>query len=243
MVKINKIKIKRLRVRILLLLVLLLICSTASYSSSEMEPIMGINFKHEDNSFSINRIDLYNSYRTDTQERGDYLLEVVNGDDDLIDSAYFDLPDLSYSADPDWFDDDGNQIFVPNVSSVEMFIQLRYTSDARRILIRQTIDEQIIFDDSIEKYIITNKLSAPLPSAIEQEEDVSSTRNTSEVINDNITQNQDVINDLEDVNYNVSGGEVDSDENESYLLHIIIVLITLLVTVILLIVLKYKNKQ
>ncbi|MBS3156906.1 hypothetical protein J4442_01890 [Candidatus Woesearchaeota archaeon] len=68
-----------------------------------------------------------------------YLLRLISFEDDVLYSRYFDINvDIVFAADPSWFDENGNQIFipeydVPEIKDTILEISIPYYSNAKRI--------------------------------------------------------------------------------------------------------------
>jgi len=107
--------------------------------------------KGEVSALNLLKTDAYFHESVDIPENG-YLLEVISLDDKVIYSQKFDFDfEIHVAPDRDWFDENGTQIYFPNVSettqildSSEIELMFPYYEEAREIRVSDSQGNKLI---------------------------------------------------------------------------------------------------
>ena len=117
------------------------------YSQAEKTDLLGVSvLKNEDGSVEIERTFFSYGYPTESVENGRYILQALDINGELIKEIYFDLDIVFGLADKSWFDEDGNQIIIPefNPEKILNIIYLTYDDRIDSYLIKDNEDNLII---------------------------------------------------------------------------------------------------
>jgi len=102
--------------KVILCLAIVLIFVSLAMAAEEGE-LYGITLIFGEDKMSISSVDIVEGFVPETVDEGQYTLRVVGFSDELLFETRFDFnPGVSFSAPPTWFDEEGNQIYIPDTS-------------------------------------------------------------------------------------------------------------------------------
>lgn len=130
--------------RVLLLLLLLL--SLSSIFSVDEEMLVVSYIVDGENIFSVEDIFLMTGVVTESLgEEYDYIFQTLNFEGDLVDEIKIKLHEISFAPDSEWFDEDGNQIYVRDVAPLLSYgdIYIPYDTNLEYLLILNNVGDEI----------------------------------------------------------------------------------------------------
>jgi hypothetical protein len=108
-------------------------------SAENKQNLIGFGIKYSDNSFSIEDAFLDYGYASKEIADSKYILRTLDSNKNILEELYFSIESPSFSPPREWFDEEGNQIVIPDVveeeiDKIETFY-LPYSIEARYVAI------------------------------------------------------------------------------------------------------------
>jgi hypothetical protein len=101
-----------------ILFIILITFLFALVSAQEKETLIGVEINFKGGEISIENIYFDYGYKTENNANGIYALKLLDKNGNILEELLFNFPEISFSADSSWFDEQGEQTIIPDLPQI-----------------------------------------------------------------------------------------------------------------------------